>query len=165
MPRCQSKQALLRGLRPSPQQKIHLSVCTRRCIFCDIWKLATLVYTHVPLSCRYSTTPEKLRQMSSEPSYDYTRIEKQISAGFTNEQFRLASIMSMSTVEGVEHSTGLRLAHDRCLQTIAQLLQDEQRLELALVRAPSPDYSYGRRQSHAHYDYEQRRPSMVSMVA
>ena len=164
MPRCQSKQLLMRGLRPSPQHKIHCSVCTRRCIFCDIWKLASLVFTHVPLSYRYSTTPEKLRSMSCEPSYDYGRIEKAIEGSFMNEQFKLQSIMSICTVEGAEESMGLRMAHDRCLEVIAQLLQEEEKLELALIRAPSPDLCYSRRPSHAQY-HDHRRPSMVSMVA
>lgn len=164
MPRCQSKQILLRGLRPSPQQKIHCSTCRRRCIFCDIWKLASLVFTHVRLSQRYSTTPEKLRSLSSEPSYDYARTEKIIEAAFMNEQFKLQSIMSICTVEGAEESIGLRMAHDRCLETVAQLLQEEEKLELALIRAPSPDYYSGRRTSHTQY-HDQRRPSMVSMVA
>lgn len=81
-----------------------------------------------------------------------------------NEQFKLQSIMSICTAEGAEESMGLRMAHDRCLETVAQLLQQEETLELALIRAPSPDYSYGRRTSHTHY-HDQRRPSLVSMMA
>jgi len=173
MPRCQSKQALMRGLRPSPQQKIHCAVCRRMCIFCDIWKLASLVYTHVPLSCRYSTSPAKLQRLSSEPSYDYARAEKAIEAAFSTEQFRLSSIMSISTVEGAEECDGLRIAHDRCLTTVKELLYQEALLEEALIRVPSPEpyspHSYSsrasRQQSHNHHYHEQRRPSMVSMAA
>lgn len=173
MPRCQSKQALMRGLRPSPQQKIHCAVCRRVCIFCDIWKLASLVYTHVPLSCRYSTTPDQLQRLSSEPSYDYARAEKAIEAAFSTEQFRLSSIMSICTVEGAEESDGLRIAHDRCLMTVKELLYQEALLEEALIRVASPEpyspHSYAsrasRQQSRSQYYYEQRRPSMVSMAA
>lgn len=166
MPRCQSKQALMRGFRPSPQQKVHCSVCTRKCIFCDIWKLASLVYNHVPLSVRYSTTPEKLQRVSSEPSYNYARTEKEIEASFATARVQLSSIMMICTVEGAEQSIGLKVAYDRCLNTVAQILQKEEVLELALIRAPSPDqYSYARQSSHAQYPHDQRRPSMVSMVA
>ena len=173
MSRCQSKQALMRGLRPTPQQKIHCSVCRRRCIFCDIWKLTSLVYTHVPLSCRYSTSPQKLQRLSSEPSYNYAQAEKAIEAGFSTEQFRLSSIMSICTVEGAEECDGLRMAHDRCLMTVKELLYQEALLEEALIRAPSPEpysqHSYSsrasRQQSHNEYYCEERRPSMVRMAA
>lgn len=173
MPRCQSKQALMRGLRPSPQQKIHCAVCRRVCIFCDVWKLASLVYTHVPLSNRYSTSPENLQKLSSEPSYNYAQAEKAIEAAFSSERVRLASIMSICTVEGADESEGIWIAHDRCLTTVKELLYQEALLEEALIRAPSPEpysqYSYSsrasRQQSQNHYYHEQRRPSMVSMAA
>lgn len=173
MPRCQSKQALMRGLRPSPQQKTHCAVCSRKCIFCDIWKLAALVYTHVPLSHRYSTTPDKLQRLSSEPSYNYAQAEKAIEAAFSNERVRLSSIMSICTVEGADQSEGLWVAHARCLTTVQELLYQEALLEEALIRAPSPEpyhsHSYSsrsnRQQPHSHYYHEQRRPSMVSMAA
>lgn len=173
MHRCQSKQALLRGLRPCLQQKIHCAVCTRKCIFCDIWKLASLVFTHVPLSTRYSTTPEKLQRLSSEPSYDYAHAEKAIEAALNNERARLMSIMSICTVEGAEQSGGLQLAHDRCLAEVKDLLYQEAVLEEALIRAPSPDpysqHTYSsrsnRQQSHSHYYHNQRNPSVVGMVS
>lgn len=156
----------MRGFRPSPQQKINCSVCTRKCIFCDIWKLAALVYTHVSLSVRYSTTPEKLQRVSAEPSYNYARTEKEIEASLGTARVQLSSIMSICTVEGAEQSPGLKVAYDRCLNTVAQILQKEEMLELALIRAPSPDQSlYGRRTSHTQYHHDQRRPSLVSMVA
>lgn len=172
MPRCQSKQLLMRGLRPSPQQKFHCAVCTRRCIFCDIWKLASLVYTHISLSNRYSTTPEKLRQYSNQ-AYDYALAEKSIEAAFSNERVRLASIMSICTVEGADECEGLRMAYSNCLREVIQLLEQEQVLELALVRAPSPDfsqYSYSSRSTHqqsphsqsrSHYYNDHRRPGLI----
>jgi len=173
MSRCQSKQALMRGLRPSPQQKVHCAVCRRSCIFCDVWKLASLVYTHVPLSSRYSTSPEKLQRISSEPSYNYSQAEKAIEAAFSTERVRLSSIMSICTVEGADQSEGIWVAHDRCLMAVKELLYQEALLEEALIRAPSPEpfstHSYSsrasRQQSHNHYYYEERRPSMVSMAA
>lgn len=164
MPRCQSRIALLRGLRPSLQQKVHCSTCSRKCIFCDIWKLASLVYTHVPLSCRFSTTPEKLQRLSAEPAYDYTEAEKAIEAALDQERVRLASIMSICTVEGADLSEGLRMAHDRCLAKVENILIAEERFEEALIRAPSPD-PYPSYQSHGSYYYESRRPSMVPMAA
>lgn len=81
-----------------------------------------------------------------------------------NEQFKLASIMSIATVDGAEESLGLRAAHDRSLQMVKDLLQLEEKLELALIRAPSPDHTQYRRQSCNHY-HDTRRPSMVSMMA
>lgn len=164
MPRCQSKQALLRGLRPCPQMKVHLSLCSRRCLSCDIWKLASLVYTHMSLSSRMSTTPEKLRAVSSEPSYDYAKLEKQIEAAFMREQFHLGSIMSMATFEGAGESTGLRLAYQRCLSSVSQLLELEEKLELAIIRPPTPDHTQYRRRSNAQHYYEARRPSFVSVA-
>jgi len=172
MPRCQSKQALMRGLRPSSQQKIQCGVCRRKCIFCDIWKLASLVYTHTPLSKRYSTSPEKLQRLSSEPSYNYAQAEKAIETAFSSERVRLASIMSICTVEGADESEGLWVAHDRCLTTVEELLYQEALLEEALIRAPSPQpysaHSYSsrasRQEAHSHYYHEQRRPSMVTMA-
>lgn len=172
MSRCQSKQALVRGIRPSAQQKFHCSTCTRRCIFCDIWKLSSLVFTHVPLSHRYSTSPERLQRLSSEPRYNYAEAEKAIEAALNNERVRLMSIMSICTVEGAEQSEGLRLAHDRCLAEVEDLLYQEGLLEEALIRAPSPEpyspYSFSSRQASRTHRYEyhnQRRPSLVSMAA
>lgn len=164
MPRsCRSKQALLRGIHPSPHQKIQCGVCTSRCIFCDIWKLATLVTTHVPLSSRYSTTPSRLQRQSSNQCYDYERSEQMIEAQFNTQRARLASIMSICTVDGAEQSDGLRMAHDRCLGTVKDLLYQEAVLEEALIR-PAVDRSYVRRESNcgSHYYNQGRRPSLVT---
>lgn len=110
-----------------------------------------------------STTPEKLRAVSSEPSYDYAKLEKQIEAAFMKEQFQLGSIMSMATFEGADESMGLRLAYQRCLSTVSQLLELEEKLELAIIRPPTPDHTIPRRPSTQYY-YDSRRPSLVSVV-
>jgi len=170
MPRCQSKQCFMRGITPTPHQKIQCGVCTRRCIFCDIWKLATLIYTHVSLSSRYSTTPEQLQRMSSNQSHDYRRSEKTIQAKMMTERSRIASIMSICTIEGAEQTEGLHVAYRRCFKAVQELLYQEAILEDDLDRTPTLEYESfsnhtSRRQSHSHYYPEQRRPSMVSMAA
>lgn len=74
-----------------------------------------------------------------------------IEAQFTTQRARLASIMSICTVEGAEESEGLRVAHDRCLSTVKQLLYQERVLEDTLVRSiQSSQRSSSRNPSDRH---------------
>ena len=43
--------------------------------------------------------------------------------------------MSIATVDGAEQSEGLRVAHERCLGEVKQLLYQEKVLEQTIVRA------------------------------
>lgn len=172
---CRSKQALMRGLRPNAQQKIVCGVCTRRCIFCDIWKLATLVYTRTPLSHKYGTAQPRREQSSRSSSpihretYEWESSEKLIEYQFSQQRARLASIMSICTVEGAEQSEGLHVAHERCLNSVQQLLYQESVLENTLVR--SFQQSQQRRPSdtcgslnNEHYYSRERSHSRVGMA-
>lgn len=178
---CKSKQALLRGLRPRPGQKIHCGDCSRECIFCDIWNLAVLVYTRTPLSQKYETVQPR-RQHSARASspahretYDWEASERMIEVQFQQQRARLASIMSICTVEGAEESEGLHVAFDRCLGSIKQLLYQERVLEDTLVRSiqssqrkPSEAQYTGQYCGSANSDYyypsQQRRPSRVGIA-
>ena len=139
---CRSKQALLRGIKPSQQQKNQCGVCTSRCIFCDIWKLAMLVSAHIPVSQRISTSSKLHRSSSrsstsSDSSLDFLRSEKMIEAQFQTQRARLSSLMSICTVDGADECDGLRLAHDRCLGSVADLMEQERMLESRIVQRPS----------------------------
>lgn len=172
---CRSKQALLKGLRPNPQQKSVCGVCTRRCIFCDIWKLATLVYSRVPLSEKYGTSqPKSQSSRASSPThretYEWESSEKVIEYQFSQQRARLASIMSICTVEGADESEGLFVAHDRCLSSVKQLLYQERVLETTLVRSLQqshrrPSDTCGVSINNAEYYYgRDRRPSRVGLA-
>lgn len=179
---CRSKQALLRGLKPnlSSQQKTLCGVCPTRCIYCDIWKLATLVAARVPLSQRLTSSSNKLHRSSSNASnssssssgsYEYVRSERLIEAQFQTQRARLASLMSICTVEGAEECDGLRLAHDRCLGSVADLMEQERMLEDRMARenAGRRRSSIGRRMSRdcgssQNCRPESRRPSLVGMA-
>lgn len=151
---CTSKQALVHGLRPKSGQKLVCGVCPRRCIFCEIWKLAVLVYTRTPLSHKYGTVqPRRLQSArASSPThretYDWEASERMIEAQFQQQRVRLASIMSICTVEGAEESEGLQVAHERCLTSVKQLLYQERVLEDTLVRSTQTSQ---RRPSEIHY--------------
>jgi len=173
---CRSKQALLRGLRPNPSspQKIQCGVCTHHCIFCDIWKLATLVASHALSSV---PTSPKLQHRTSTPSpstydnFDCGRSQRAIEAQFQTQRAQLASIMSICTVDGAEESEGLRIAHDRCLGSVRELMKQEQMLaqRRALtspsLRSPTvPSMmrrpSNGCGESRGYYQ-DERTPSMI----
>jgi hypothetical protein len=182
---CRAKQALLRGLRPNAQQKTVCGVCSHQCIYCDIWKLAVLIHARMPLSQKYGTAAPRRQQSARSPSpthretYDWETSERMIEAQFTTQRARLASIMSICTVEGAEESEGLRVAHDRCLGTVKNLLYQERVLEDTLVRsiqssqrsrrtsetqytgqACGPANDYG-----SYYSYpSERRPSRVGIA-
>jgi hypothetical protein len=162
---CRSKQALLSGLRPHPEQKIQCGVCTRRCIFCDIWKLATLISTRIPISQRYASTLSPRSQHRSsradspthQETFDWMPTERMIEAQFQTQRARLSSIMSICTVEGADQSEGLRMAHDRCLGSVKQLLYQESILEDTIIRSTRDNTSSSRSSS--------RRPSMHRMTS
>jgi len=134
-PSCRAKCAILRGLRPSQQtQKPLRHVCSECCIYCDIWKLATLVYSRVPSPAAgnsppsspcLSRSPSIASNASSISPTDTLDALKSIEAAFQTQRSRLSSILSICTVEGAEESEGLRLAHDRCLTTILDLMEQE----------------------------------------
>src|SRR5271170_5578093 len=143
---CPSKPLLLRGIRPTPLQtntKSPCGVCPTRCIYCDIWKLAVVVYSQVPLrsspplspqlphaaprhhrDCRplYARTPAAAASSFSAATAE---LERELDVSFATQRARLASIMSICTVEGASESAGLRLAHDRCLKSVEELIRRE----------------------------------------
>lgn len=203
MPRpCRAKTALLKGLRPlfSTQQQIdavrHIlaSTCSTPCIYCDIWKLASLIASHVPLTVRYnlltatpthsptSSTPSSptmspiTRTISpSTPYADIVSASKKIEAQLQTQRSHLSSILSICTVSGAEQCEGLRMAHDRCAAAVEQLLDQEEDLEEALLEDMQEqqalhecDYGYpeqyGYSEGKSHAYPQERRPSMVDVA-
>lgn len=157
---CKFRHALLRGLRPNSEtQKVQCGVCTDRCIYCDIWKLATLIYTHLPASLKSKShsrssssssvgSPHLSRSSSSSSTSssssknEFEVSAKTIEASFQAQRARLASILSICTVEGAEESEGLRMAHDRCLSSVTHLVYQQQALrERAMMVTPRPAYA------------------------
>jgi hypothetical protein len=134
---CKYRKALLRGFRPSAQnQKAVCGVCPNRCIYCDIWKLATLVYSHAPAAQKShsrqsssSTLSRSSSTASNSSDSDDEMSTKAIQAAFQAQRARLASILSICTVEGADECDGLRLAHDRCLMSVTDLINKERMLQ------------------------------------
>ncbi|OAG37283.1 hypothetical protein AYO21_08468 [Fonsecaea monophora] len=196
---CKSKTAILRGLRPmvSTQQQLAAtqtvlsSACVEECIYCDIWKLATLIASHSPLSARYNLTTGTPTNspissapsspvasspiaQSSSPYGSIISASKRIEAQFQTQRSKLNSILSICRVTGVDATEGLRLAHDRCATAVEDLLDQEEDLEEELLRdlqEQQYDYSYSYDTQYAYssgpgaygYTYE-RRPSMVHVT-
>ena len=130
-PHCAARKLLLRGYKPNVQKiQITCGMCPSECIFCDIWQLASLVRCNTPLSQTRSSSPSGLRTPS--PSSDIERSLKSLEAQFQTQRARLASILSICVVDGAEESEGLRLAYDRCLSTVASLLEQQLILERML---------------------------------
>jgi hypothetical protein len=94
------------------------SVCPSRFIYCDIWKLATLTASQVPLSV---SSPTKLQRSPTSPrdNFDWE----------WSERTRLASTMSICTVEGAQESDELQLTQDQCLDSITELMRQQQILQ------------------------------------
>lgn len=172
----------MRGLRPNAQQKIVCGVCSSHCIYCDIWKLATLIFTRIPLANKYeAASPPKLHRSARADSpthqdtYDWEASERMIDAQFQTQRARLASIMSIATVEGADESEGLRIAHDRCLGSVKQLLYQERVLEDTILRSSQlevprridnsrrPSFNCATANSNYYYSSE-RRPSRVGLA-
>ena len=166
---CRSKQALLRGLRPNSisNQTNLCGICSSRCIYCDIWKLAALVSSHVPLSRRLRRSTSNASQ-SSKNSFDYAMSEKAIEAQFQQQRARLAGIMSICTVDGAEECEGLRVAHDRCFGSVAKLMQEERMIQERAgnsQRGSSNARRASRNCGSSRGQYSgQRRPSLVGMA-
>ena len=192
---CRAKTAVVRGLRPlfttqqqaTATQSILASACSQRCIYCDIWKLATLVATHSPLSARYnlSTGTPTNSPISSTPSSPVAsspispsfptpygsiiKASKRIEAQFQTQRSQLNSILSICTVSGADSTDGLRMAHDRCAQAVEDLLDQEEELEEELLRDLEDQhydyqFSYSSQYSYSSYAYDyshEQRPSMV----
>jgi hypothetical protein len=151
---CKYKKALLRGFRPSPQnQKTQCGVCPDRCIYCDIWKLATLIYSHVPAGVKShshhsspSSSSSHLSRSSSSASSssssddDDEMSTKAIQAAFQAQRARLASILSICTVDGADECEGLQLAHDRCLMSVTDLMDKEKMLQERAASAARQRY-------------------------
>ncbi|KIV93227.1 hypothetical protein PV10_04458 [Exophiala mesophila] len=185
---CRAKLALLKGIRPSlssatnvaTTQGILSSSCRSSCIYCDIWRLATMIASHVPLTARYNLTTytPASSPTSSTPSSPISRspplnsslphaaiisASKRIEAQLQQQRSQLNSILSICSVSGVDQTEGLRMAHDRCSQAIEDLLDREEDLEEDLLRDMEEmqyvaDYECG-----AQYNYgrQERRPSLV----
>jgi len=143
---CKSRTALLRGLRPSPKQTATYT-CTSNvedCIFCSIWQLASFVSSRISLMQRYPSCTKSDRCNSPLPhsnsihhetdTYDWESSARVIEAHFQTVRTKLGSIMSICTVEGAEESEGLYIAYERCLNTIEDLVYQENVLEKTLIR-------------------------------
>lgn len=176
---CKTKVALLKGMRPhfsnqqhvTTTQKILSSACatTTSCIYCDIWKLAALIASHVPLRARYnlpSTSPTS-SPMSSRPSSpisfsptpphaDMASVSRKIEAQIQAQRSQLNSILSICTVSGADECEGLRMAHDRCSAAVEDLLDQEEDLEEALLEELQEQqsvYHYDCEYNHHHHGY------------
>ena len=174
----------MRGIKPQPEQRIQCGICPGRCIFCDIWKLASLIFARVPISQKYaaSLSPKRLYRSSRADSpthretFDWEPTERMIEAQFQSQRARLASIMSICTVDGAEESEGLHMAHDRCLSSVQELLYQEKVLEETILRSTRDSTSSSRRPSvprmtsrdcgsaNASYYRGDRRQSRVGMA-
>lgn len=200
---CTSKSALLKGLRPLfanqqqvvATQKVLSKACTIACIYCDIWRLAALIATHVPLAARYnlrssSPTSSPISSTPSSPTFSpisrtnsestlYPHVlsaSKKIEAQLQTQRSRLSSILSICTVSGVEECEGLRIAHDRCSAAVEDLLDQEEDLEEALLEEIQEqqalyDYDYAYASHYAcpdatkTYDHPQERRPSMVNVA
>ncbi|EXJ78837.1 hypothetical protein A1O1_09239 [Capronia coronata CBS 617.96] len=194
---CRTKAALFKGCRPSlsnPQQisatqQLLYTACSTPCIHCDIWKLATLIASHVPLAARYDLltgTPVNSpmpsapssptasspisRTMSRSMTYpQLVSASKKIEAQFQAQRSRLNSIVSICTVSGADETEGLRMAHDRCSAAVEDLLDEEEDLEECLLKDLQEvqygyDYDdYGRTVPDDYYP-QARRPSMIDVA-
>jgi hypothetical protein len=151
---CKAKHLLLRDIRPLPHTSSQgllrkADLCPRTCIYCDIWKLALLVYSrqirtptsptsprtppNSPYNYYYSSSPSSSTSSSSSSSSSsthntYTSALKTIESNYVHQRARLNSILSICTADGAEESEGLRIAHDRCLTTVLDLVRQERAL-------------------------------------
>jgi hypothetical protein len=64
---------------------------------------------------------------------------KAIQAAFQAQRARLASILSICTVDGADECDGLRLAHDRCLRSVTDLMNKERILQERADAATQPN--------------------------
>ncbi|KAL6248538.1 hypothetical protein RBB50_004793 [Rhinocladiella similis] len=179
---CRTKVALLKGVRPhfsnqqhvATTQNILSSACSTSCIYCDIWKLAALIASHVPLRARYNlpstsptTSPTSSRPSSpisfsptfstSTPHADMASVSRKIEAQIQAQRSQLNSILSICTVSGADECEGLRMAHDRCSATVEDLLDQEEDLEEALLEELREQQSVNRYEcEYDHHGYASR---------
>ncbi|ERF72345.1 hypothetical protein EPUS_06101 [Endocarpon pusillum Z07020] len=144
--RCKAKRLLLRDIRPTPNSRNQSllrksDLCPKQCIYCDIWKLALLVYSrqaqptskpNTPTTPSFPTRQQSQSYYSPRPSptspyppNDHQQALRAVEAGHTLQRAQLSSILSICTVEGAEESEGLRIAHDRCLGAVLELVRRE----------------------------------------
>lgn len=147
---CKARRLLFHGARPyqgaalRKQRRLGLDdMCPHSCIYCDIWKLAGLVYARLPNSpstpnTSLSSSPsspamssQSLSASSSpKPSEDrYDEELKKLLTSYHHQRSQLDSIISICIVDGADTSPGLRAAHDRCLRAVFALLRQERALE------------------------------------
>jgi hypothetical protein len=81
---------------------------------------------------------------------------KAIQAAYQAQRARLASILSICTVDGAEESEGLRLAHDRCLISVTDLMNKEKMLQ---DRAAAVRHQYAVQMESAERHSSSRRTS------
>ncbi|KIW13818.1 hypothetical protein PV08_06598 [Exophiala spinifera] len=197
---CKTKVALLKGLRPrfadqqqvATTQRILSSACSSSCIYCDIWKLAALIASHVPLRARYNlpctsltSSPITSRPSSpvsfsptlsaTSPNASLASMARKIEAQFQAQRSHLNSILSICTVAGADECEGLQIAHHRCSATVEDLLDQEEVVEEALLEDLQQqeliylDYNQSFASKYSSpllrvYAYPQpRRPSAVSV--
>lgn len=142
-PTCEAKRLLLCDVRPipnSPTQSLlrKTDLCPTRCIYCDIWKLALIVSSRQNRGSNQSTptsaSPQSPRQTYSfQPWSEYDQALKTIESGHHLQRARVSSIISICTVKGAEESEGLRIAHDRCLSAVFDLMRQERALQRQMV--------------------------------
>jgi hypothetical protein len=147
---CKAKHLLLRSIRPTPANRNNTllrasDLCQHKCIYCDIWKLALLVYSRAPSTTTPTNSPATSPSTSrfntlvtpnfsqtgaprTTEEYEYERSLKAIEAGHHQQRTHLSSILSICTVSGAEESEGLRVAHDRCLSAVLDLIRQERAL-------------------------------------
>lgn len=138
---CKAKHLLLRDIRPAPNSQSQFllrkaDLCSIRCIYCDIWKLALLVSSRHSRSQNRSTPTSPCLSdfyASPPPVSDYEKALKSIESGHHLQRARLSSIISICTVEGAEESEGLRIAHDRCLGAVFELMRQERALQRQIL--------------------------------
>ena len=136
---CVAKQALrlgrlsLSGARPS-----YCGVCPERCIFCDVWKLATLILTRCSFFARRNsisnsisnghTYGETLDAPASTPLYKHSnrsKVTQTLDMQLQHQRTQIRHIISMCTIEGIEEYDGLRIACDRCSYSYQNLLRQK----------------------------------------
>jgi len=167
-------------------QNLLSSACQQDCIYCDIWKLATLIASHTGLATRYNlstgtpvnspsssqpSSPTASSPISLDSSNPYAYIisaSKKIEAQFQTQRSRLSSILSICTVAGADQTEGLRMAHDRCSAAVEDLLDQEEELEEELLKDMEElqyMHEYESGYGSQYYTFrEERRPSMVHVA-
>lgn len=163
---CKAKRLLLRDIRPIPQsQNQNLlrksDLCSHQCIYCDIWKLALLVYSRVPHAAssspstpRTNISPQQFSRYTLSPECEHERGLKTIEAAYHQQRARLSSIISICTVEGAEESEGLRAAHDRCLAAVFELIRQERSMDARREERQVREWTQQQEQQQQQQQYQ-----------